>query len=244
VIVSRSTAEKLWPGEDPLGKQITLNRFGFRETVIGVVEDVRQLSVRNEAGPNFNFPLVAQKPEQSLTSPGYVVRTSRATGIAPDVRALVREVAPEAPMYQVHTIEELVADSMAELTFTMIALALASGLALFLGMVGLYGILSSAVAERTRELGIRIALGAAPSRVRRMVIAQGMRVVAVGVVLGLIGALLGTRALQGLLYGVGALDAATLAATSLVLLLVGVAACWVPAYRASSVDPVETLGES
>jgi ABC-type antimicrobial peptide transport system permease subunit len=178
-----------------------------------------------------------------LTSPAYVLRTPRATGIAPEVRALVREVAPEAPMYRVHTIEELVADSMSELTFTMIALALASGLALFLGVVGLYGILSSAVAERSRELGIRIALGAAPSRVRRMVVVQGTLVVAIGVAVGLVGALLGTRALQGLLYGVATLDPATLAATSLVMLLVGVAASWIPAYRASSVDPAETLGE-
>jgi putative ABC transport system permease protein len=245
VIVSRSTAERLWPGEDPIGKQLTLNQFAFRETVIGVVEDVRQLSPRNDAGPNVYFPLVAQRPEQwTFTSPGYVLRTSRATNIGPDVRALVREVAPETPIYQVHTIEELVADSMAELTFTMIALALASALALFLGMIGLYGILSAAVTERTRELGIRIALGAAPSRVRRMVIVQGVRVVVVGVLIGLIGALLGTRALQGLLYGVGTLDVVTLAATSLVMLLVGVAASWIPAYRASSVDPAETLGES
>jgi ABC-type antimicrobial peptide transport system permease subunit len=133
---------------------------------------------------------------------------------------------------------------MADLSFTMIALALASGLALFLGMVGLYGILSSMVAERSRELGIRIALGATPTRVRRMVVVQGMRVVVIGVLVGLLGALLGTQALEGLLYGVGALDAATLATTSGLMLLVGVAASWIPAYRASSVDPAETLAES
>jgi hypothetical protein len=245
VIVSRSTAERLWPGEDPIGKQLTLNRFGFRETVIGVVDDVMQLDLRDETGPNVYFPLVAQRPEQwALSSPAYVLRTSRAASIAPDVRAVLREVAPEAPMYQVHTIEELVADSTAELSFTMIALALASGLALFLGMVGLYGILSSTVAERTREIGIRIALGAAPGRVRRMVVAQGLRVVALGVVVGLLGAMLSAQVLESLLYGVGALDTATLAATSLLMLLVGVAASWIPAYRASTVDPAETLSES
>jgi predicted permease len=245
VIVSRSTAERLWPGEDPIGKQLTLNQFGFRETVIGVVDDVMQLDLRDETGPNVYFPLVAQKPEQwARSSPAYVLRTSRAASIAPDVRAVLRDVAPEAPMYQVHTIEGLVADSTAELSFTMIALALASGLALFLGMVGLYGILSSTVAERTREIGIRIALGAAPGRVRRMVVAQGLRVVALGVVVGLLGAMLSAQVLEGLLYGVGALDTATLAATSLLMLLVGVAASWIPAYRASTVDPAETLSES
>lgn len=244
VIVSRSTAERFWPGEDPIGKQLTLNAFGFRETVIGVVEDVRQLDVRDETGPNVYFPLVAQQPERwRMNSPGYVVRTARAASIEAEVRALLREIAPEAPMYQVHTIEALVAESMAVLSFTMIALALASGLALFLGMVGLYGILSSMVTERTREIGIRIAVGAAPARVRRMVVAQGVRVVAFGVVVGLLGAMLGARVLEGLLYGVDALDAATLAATSLLMLVIGALASWIPAYRASSVDPVTTLSD-
>jgi putative ABC transport system permease protein len=245
VIVSESTAARLWPGEDPLGKTLMVEQFGFRETVIGVVEDVRQYGFRDETGPNVYFPLVAQRPETwALSSPAYVLRTSRAQTIAPEIRALVREVVPEAPMYQVHSIEDLVADSMAELSFTMIALVLAAGLALLLGMVGLYGILSSTVAERTREIGIRIALGADPGRLRRMIVLHGLKVVLFGVLIGLIGALLGARALESLLYGVGALDAATLAGTSLLMLLIGMAASWIPAYRASSVDPVETLAES
>jgi putative ABC transport system permease protein len=219
--------------------------FGLRETVIGVVEDVRQDDFRDEAGPNVYFPMVLQNPTLlALSSPGYVLRTSRAASIAPDVRALVNEVAPEAPMYRVFTIEELVGDSMARLSFTLIALGLAAGLALFLGMVGLYGILSSMVTERTRELGIRIALGADPAGVRRMVVVQGLRVVGLGVLVGLVGALLGARALESLLYGVRAFDSVTLIGTSLLMLLVGALASWIPAYRASSVDPVQTLAES
>jgi putative ABC transport system permease protein len=244
IIVSEGTAERLWPGEDPIGKIVTLNQFGLRETVIGVVEDVRQSGFRVEPEPKVYFPLVSQRPELwAMSTPAYVLETPRADSIAADVRALVREVAPEAPMYRFYTIEELVARSMAQLTFTMIALALAAGLALLLGMVGLYGILSSSVAERTRELGVRIALGAQPGRVQKMVVVQGMRVVAVGLVAGVVVVLFGSRALDTLLYGVHSLDAVTLVTTSLLMLLVGAAACWIPAYRASTVDPARTLAE-
>jgi putative ABC transport system permease protein len=244
IVITRSTAERLWPGEDPLGKRLTLNQFELRETVIGVVEDIKQGRFDVEGGPNVYFPLVSQKPETwTMSSPAYVLKTPRADSIAPEVRALVREVAPEAPMYRTYTIEELVARSMAQLTFTMIALGLAAGLALLLGMVGLYSILSSSVAERTRELGVRIALGAQPERVRRMVVMQGMRVVAVGLVVGVVVVLFGARALDSLLYDVRSLDPITLLATSLLMLLVGIAACWIPAYRASAVDPARTLAQ-
>lgn len=245
VIVSRSTADRLWPGEDPLGRQLTVKLFGWQETVIGVVEDVRQSGFREVAGPDLYFPLVAQKPETwALPTPAYVLRTPRADSIASEVAALVREVAPEAPMYRIFTIEQLVADSMAELSFTMIALGLSAGLALLLGMVGLYSILSAMVAERTRELGIRMALGAEPARIRRMVVSQGVRVVGGGVVIGLFGALVSTRALESLLFGVRSIDAVTLSLTALLMLLVGAAASWIPAWRASSVDPARTLADT
>ena len=245
IVISKSTAERLWPGEDPIGKRLTLNQFDLHETVVGVVEDIRQGRFDVDGGPNVFFPLVSQKPEiWTMSTPAYVLKTARADSIGPDVRALVREVAPEAPMYRVYTIEELVARSMAQLTFTMIALGLAAGLALLLGMVGLYGILSSSVAERTRELGVRIALGAQPERLRRMVVIQGLRVVAIGLIVGIVVVLFGARLLDSFLYaGVRSLDAVTLVTTSLLMLLVGMAACWIPAYRASAVDPARTLAE-
>jgi predicted permease len=244
-IVSRSAADLLWPGEDPIGRRLRADGSETWATVVGVVEDVRQDDVREPAQPLVYFPLVGPTPESwRLETPAYVVKTPRAEEIAPEVRALVREVAPEAPMYRVFTMAGLAADSMVQLSFTMLTLGIASTLALLLGAVGLYGVLSSVVAERTQEIGVRMALGAEAGRVLRMVVAQGTRVVAVGAAIGIVGALAATRALGALLYDVGAADARTFAAMSIALLLVGVLASWVPARRASAVDPIEALRAS
>jgi ABC-type antimicrobial peptide transport system permease subunit len=170
-----------------------------------------------------------------------VLKTARANEIAPEVRALVREVAPTAPMYRVFTMTGLAADSMAQLSFTALALGIASALALILGAIGLYGILSYLVVQRTREIGVRMALGAEARRVQRMVVAQGARVVLVGVVIG-VGVAIGvTRVLDGLLFGVEPADVGTFVAMSASMVLVGLLASWLPARRASGVDPIESL---
>jgi ABC-type antimicrobial peptide transport system permease subunit len=170
-----------------------------------------------------------------------VLKTRRAEEIAPEVRALVREVSPSAPMYRVFTMAGLAADSMIELSFTMLALGIASSLALVLGAVGLFGVLSFVVAERTQEIGVRMALGAQARQVRRMVLSQGARVAGLGVALGAIGAIAATRALGSLLYGVAALDLATFAVMSGAMVAVALLASWLPARRASSVDPIVAL---
>ena len=243
VLVSRSAADLLWPGEDPLGRRIQLEEQESWETVVGVVDDVLQYGFRQPAEPMVYFPLVGQDPENSrvVSSPAYVVKTRRAGQIAPEIRALVREVAPMAPMYRTYTMEGLAADSMVQLSFTMLTLGIASLLALILGVVGLYGVLSYAVAERTREIGLRMALGAAARRVRMMVVGQGARVLAVGIVIGAVAAFLATRALGTLLFGVEAFDAGTYMGVSLAMVFVGLAACYLPARRASRVDPMESL---
>jgi ABC-type antimicrobial peptide transport system permease subunit len=176
-----------------------------------------------------------------LPSPAYVVKTARAETIAPEVRALIREVAPEAPMYRSYTMAALAARSMVQLSFALLTLGIVSALALFLGAVGLYGVLSCAVEERTREIGVRMALGATPAAVRRMVVAQGGRVVAVGVVIGMIAAFASTRALAGYLFGVAAVDGPTFAAMAVLMLTIGAVAAYVPARRASRVDPCQSL---
>lgn len=245
VLISQKAADLMWPGEDPIGKRVRPDDESWPhwETVVGVVDDVLQNDFRGEPEPMLYFPLVGQTAETSRTvsSPAYVVKTPRADVIAPEIRAIVREVAPTAPMYRQYTLEGLAADSMMRLSFTMLTLGIASSLALLLGIVGLYGVLSYAVAERTREIGLRMALGAEARRVRAMIVGQGAKVLAVGLVIGLAGAYFASRSLGDLLFHVQSFDAVTYLGVSALLLAVGLAAAWVPAWRASRVDPMESL---
>jgi len=242
VLISRTAAQQLFPGQDPIGRRILLHSMTQWQTVIGVVDDVMQYDFRTPGEAVVYFPLVGPTLDAwSVSSPAYVIKTRRAETIAPDVRALIREVAPEAPMYRVFTMAQLAARSVVDLTFTMLTLAVVSGLALILGAVGLYGVLSYVVAERTREIGVRMALGATAQSVRRMVALQGVRVVGAGVLIGVVVALVTTRALGSLLYGVAAVDAGTFALMSAAMLAIGLLASYVPARRASNVDPIESL---
>ena len=242
VVVSRTAANMLWPGKDPLGRRLQRQGLTTWETVVGVVEDVLQNDFREKPEPLVYFPLVGPEPRSwAISSPAYVVKTPRAETIAPEIRELVRELAPNAPMYRMYTMEGLAKDSMTQLSFTLMTLGVVSALALILGAVGLYGVLSYVVAQRTREIGVRMALGAQASRVRAMVVAQGARVVVIGVAIGVGVALAFTRALGSLLFGVKAVDATTFVAMSASMLAIGLLASYIPARRASRVDPIESL---
>ena len=177
----------------------------------------------------------------AVGSPAYVVKSTRAASLAPDIRTLLREYAPEAPMYRIFTMEGLAARALGQLSFTMLMLAIASGLALILGAIGLYGVLSYVVSQRTQEIAVRMALGAEASDVRRMVVLQGGRVALLGVGVGVLIALGVTSVLESLLFGVQALDAPTFITMSGVMLAVAVLASYIPAHRASSVDPIRAL---
>jgi len=242
VVISTTAANTLWPGKDPIGRRLQRNGLTSWETVVGVVEDVKQEGLRDPPQALIYFPLVGPTPKSwMISSPAYVVKTRRAETIAPEIRALVREVAPSAPMYRVYTMAGLARDSMMQLSFTLLTLGIASALALILGAVGLYGVLSYVVAQRTREIGVRMALGAEAGRVRRMVVVQGARVVAVGVLIGVAVALAFTRTLGSLLFGVKAVDALTFVGMSASMVAIGLLASYVPARRASKVDPIEAL---
>jgi putative ABC transport system permease protein len=244
VVVSRATALKLWPNESPLGKR--LRHVGRDKvtpfTVVGVVEDVKQDDWRDAGEAVVYFPLTGPAPDAwRMSSPAYVIKSPRAGTLQREVRELVHEIAPEAPVYREYTMEFLAQRSRLALSFTMMTLGVVSGLALILGAVGLYGVLSYVVAARTREIGVRMALGATPSNVRRQVVSQGTKVVLIGVVIGVAVAVASTRFLGALLYEVKAVDPFVFALMSLMMIAIGMLASYMPARRASRVDPMVSM---
>jgi predicted permease len=242
VVISETSARLLFNGEDPIGKRMKSVNDSTWHTVIGVVNDVMQDGFRESPEAIVYFPLVGPTPTSwMIGTPAYIVKTKRAETIAPEIRAIVKEVAPNAPMYRTFTLKELARNSVAQLSFTMLTLGIVSTLALILGAVGLYGVLSYVVAQRTREIGVRMALGAGARQVQRMVVFQGARVVFIGVAIGIAVALASTKALGTLLFGVAPLDLMTFVAMSLSMIAVGMLASYVPARRASQVDPIESL---
>jgi predicted permease len=244
VVISRATAEKLWPGQTPLGRRIRIDDDPSTFTVVGVVGDVKQNDWRQAGEAVLYLPLTGPTPGAwGISSPAYVVKSSRAESIRAEVRAIIHDVAPEAPVYREYTMEFLARRSMIQLSFTMLTLGVVSALALILGVVGLYGVLSYVVAQRTREIGVRMALGATAARVRRQVVSQGTSVVLVGVAIGIAAAFASTRLLGTLLYDVKPVDPLVFAAMSLTMIGMGVLASYMPARRASAVDPVEALRE-
>lgn len=244
VIVSRSAGLKLWPNESPLGQ--TVRRAGSSDTppltVVGVVDDVKQDDWRQESQAVAYLPLTGPTPTAwGMGSPAYVVKSSRAASLGQEVRELVRQIAPEAPVYREYTMEFLARRSMVQLSFTMLTLGVVAALALILGAMGLYGVLSYVVAGRTREIGVRMALGATAGAVLRQVVSDGAKVVLVGIVVGVVAALVSTRFLSTLLYDVRAVDPVVFAGMSLMMLCVGMLASYMPARRASNVNPVESM---
>jgi putative ABC transport system permease protein len=211
-------------------------------TVVGVVQDVKQDDWRSAGEAAVYFPLTGPTPRAwALGSPAYVVKSSRASSLGNEVRELVRQVAPEAPVYRDFTMEFLAQRSMVQLSFTMLTLGVVSALAMLLGAIGLYGVLSYVVAERTREIGVRMALGATAATVRRMVVSQGARVVLIGAGVGIAVALASTRLLKALLFEIDAVNGVVFATMSLAMIAIGMVASYLPARRASSVDPAVSL---
>ncbi len=243
-IVSQAAADILWPDQEAIGRRFQRQGAdGAWVRVVGIVEDIMLDDFRQESpDPMVYLPMVGHTERSwGVGTPAYVMKTPRAEEIAPEVRELIREVAPSAPVYRVFTMAGLAARTVSRLSFTLLTLGIAAGLALILGAVGLFGVLSYVVSERTREIGIRMALGAKVGELRRMIVWQGGRITLIGVVVGMAGALALTRVLDNLLFGVDAIDPPTLVWVSALMVLVALLASYVPARRASSVDPIRSL---
>jgi len=236
VIISESAARLLFPGEDAIEKQLrpaTGNQRWYN--VIGVVEDVLIDDLRRtSAEPTVYLPAVSG-------SPAYVMKSNRAEKLEPEVRAIIRELIPTSPMYRIFTMKRLAAKAMANLSFTMLMVSIAAMLALVLGAVGLYGVLSYRVTKRAQEIGVRMALGAEAKTVRWMFVRQGGRVALIGIVVGTLAAAVLTTYIQTLLFNVERLDMGVFAAMAALMLAVALLASYVPARRASRVDPVVAL---
>jgi predicted permease len=245
VILSQSAADRLWPGQglQAVGRRIhPVNNDTLVFTVVGIVNDVKQLDWTKTSDATMYHPFTGPNIRMwGMGSPAYVIKSSRADQLQNEVRKIIREVAPEAPVYREFTMEFLARRSMLQLTFTTLTLGVLSVLALVLGAVGLYGTLSYVVAQRTREIGVRMALGATARAVRAQVVAQGTKVVVVGAVIGIAVAYMTTRFLARLLFDVKPVDPIAFTVMSAVMIAVGVLASYMPARRASNVDPMEAL---
>ncbi len=245
IMVNRAWADLQWPGETALGRRVRVARHGTGPgdwlTIVGVAESVRDRSLADPPEGLIYFPLLgtAQAFSGDPRAMTLVVRTAgNPAALADPVVRRVRELDPNLPVADLQTMEQLVDRSMARTSFTMVVLGVAALMALVLGAVGLYGVLSYVVTRRSREIGVRIALGARAGTVRIQVLKNGMSLAVGGVVLGLLGGAALARFLETFLYGVGARDPMTYTAGALLLLGVALVATWVPARRASRVDPL------
>jgi predicted permease len=249
VLIDASFARKYFPNQDPIGKHVNLNLIDIQPEIIGVMGHVEHWGLGNTAHQDLQAQIylpVWQVPDRfwPLLANGadYVVRTSAAPmGSVNAVRAAAEKFDPTAVVYGARPMEEIVANSIATKRFSMILLSVFAALALLLSAVGIYGVVSYLVGQRLREIGLRIALGAQRRDVLRMVLGEGAKMALIGVGVGLAGALLLTRFIRQLLYGVSTTDPITFIGVAAVLTFVALAACYFPARRAMRVDPIVAL---
>lgn len=248
-IVNESMARRFWSGESPIGQRIKMT--GPAElpwlTVVGIVGDVRHFGLDSDVKPEMYFSHL-QRPWPSMPA---LIRTmtvvvhtpSDPKGLTSALRSTVGVMDRDLPLYNIRTMEEVFSKSIARQKFNMLLIGIFSGVALLLAAVGIYGVMAYSVSQRTREFGIRMALGAQESDVLKMVVGQGLKLVLIGVVIGLIASFVLTNLLSGVLYGISATDPITFVIVSLVLIGVALTASFVPALRATKIAPMIALRE-
>ncbi|HET9284963.1 MAG TPA: ABC transporter permease [Candidatus Angelobacter sp.] len=241
-VISESLARKKWPGQDPLGRMI---EFGNMDgdprlmTIVGVVGDVREESLEKPPHPTI-YVNYRQRPQRTGSFSMVVRTTGDPATVISSVRKIVRELNPDVPP-STNSFSTIFVASTNQRQFNLVLLFIFAGTALLLAGAGIYGVLSYAVARRTREMGVRMALGASGGNVLRLVLRQAMTTAIIGVVLGLIGAFILMRFIQSMLFEVGSADPLTFAGVALLLLAIGLIASYLPARRATRVDPIVAL---
>jgi predicted permease len=240
VVINKAMATHFWPDRDPIGERIRLGNGSRREwaTIVGIVGDVRS------ASPDQPPPDEAYRPntQQGLVFMHFAIRGGdRPLTLAPQVRAAVRSLDKTVPIAEVRSLDDIFATSTAGRRTVAILLAAFAAIGLVLGAVGIYGVIGYAVSQRTRELGIRTALGAIESRITVMVIGEGLRMTTVGIAIGIMVALVAARSLRALVFGVTTGDPRIYAGVAVTLAVVATAAAYFPARRAARVDPLSAL---
>jgi hypothetical protein len=238
LLVNQAAADRFFAARDPLGGQINL--WGASRRIVGVVGNERF------HGPAAPAPLAVYLPlAQAPSADGAEVLLVRTRGdpaaLSPAIRRVIRDIDPQLAAFGVEPLERTLARSVSQRRFVMLLLVLFAGLALTLAAVGVYGVLAYGVAQRSREIGIRLALGARPAALRRQVVGQGLLLAGAGVAIGTAGAVALARTLQSMLFGVRSTDVATLVTVAVVLLLVALGASYLPARQATRVDPMMVL---
>lgn len=241
-VINNAMAKKYWPGADSIGKRVMLGSPRYPTfTVIGIVADIKHFSMREVTAPEM-YVAYKQKQWPSMFAMHVAVRSKADAGaLAQSFREAVRQVDPDLPIAKIGALTALVEDSMTEPRFIMLLLGSFAALALVLATIGMYGVISYSVAQRTQELGVRMALGAARGQVFGMILLQGARLAATGMLIGLVVSLAGTRMMASFLYGVMPTDPLTFTAVTVFLLSMALLACYVPARRATKVDPMVAL---
>jgi putative ABC transport system permease protein len=239
-VINDLLAEREWPGRSPIGERITANWQGRWRTmeIVGVVGRVRHSGLDKDARPEVFMPL-SQLPFGSMT---FVVQASTdPSTMMTGLKERIWEIDPTMPIYSTTTLDALISQSHAPRRFVMQIVSSLSALAFVLAAIGIYGTLTFSTAQRTREIGLRIAMGGSRNSIMRMVIREGMMLVVIGVVIGVAAAIVLGRGIVALLYGVSPTDPMTIAATAALLLAVALLACYIPARRATMVDPLTAL---
>jgi predicted permease len=241
VIINRHTADTLWPGREPIGQRLMIGSGyvgNVWRRVIGVVGDTKWHAA--EAGKGFEVYYTHR--QYPLPAIHMLLRTANdPASLIAEARRVIHDVNPDIAINDIQPMDEVIADALWQRRLWGVLMALFAGVALLLAAVGLYGVMSYLVSQRTREIGVSVALGARPLDIHRLIVGQGLKLVGLGVALGLLGAAAVSRLMTSLLFGVTAYDVPTFGGVALLLTIVALAACVIPARRAAKVDPIVAL---